>query len=64
MDQIEFLNLTTQPAIWDAEQTGWFLNMSREDVLLLCRRNPVQFVSPAKLPRTHPKRFPPGAAMK
>ena len=38
MDQIQFLNLTTQPAIWDAEQTGWFLNMSREDVLLLCRR--------------------------
>jgi hypothetical protein len=38
MNQIEFLNLTTQPAIWDAEQTGWFLNMSREDVLLLCRR--------------------------
>ena len=22
--------------MWDAEQTGWFLNLSREDVLFLC----------------------------
>jgi hypothetical protein len=28
--------------MWDAEQTGWFLNLSREDVLFLCRCDHLQ----------------------